>query len=55
MIKKNKIILVMSKKKCEKCESIQHVWFSSRDDFDNWECPICKSVNGELPEKIPDE
>ncbi len=38
----NRIILNLTPKKCEKCENIQHVFFKSKKEMKNWECPVCK-------------
>ena len=36
-----KIVLGLMAKGCPDCFSVQHVWFASTEEFDNWGCPVC--------------
>jgi len=36
-----KMVLGMMPRSCRKCNSIQHVFFKSQDEFDKWDCPVC--------------
>ena len=40
-INPNQIILGMMPKACPECKHIQHVWFKTTEEFDNWSCPVC--------------
>jgi len=51
----NRIVLEMFPMRCPTCNNIQHVWFSSQIEHDNWDCPICRKVEGILPEGKDDE
>jgi lipopolysaccharide biosynthesis regulator YciM len=55
MIRSGNLVLVMTQRKCQQCENIQHVWFKSQEEFDNWDCPVCRKIDGILPEGDDDE
>lgn len=37
----------MMPRACAECTSIQHVFFTSQEEFDEWSCPVC---NGRIEE-----
>jgi hypothetical protein len=41
-INPNQIMLGMMPKACSECKHIQHVFFTSQESFDTWDCPVCK-------------
>ncbi len=46
------IILGMMAKACTECKRVQHVWFSTQKEWDEWTCPYC---TGRIKEKNEDE
>ena len=50
-INPNQIVLGMMPRACDECKSIQHVFFTSHDEYNNWVCPECKGGDdGDNPE-----
>lgn len=29
-------------RKCKKCSNVQHVFFTSQKEYDDWTCPVCE-------------
>ena len=40
-INPNQIVLGLMARGCEECKSVQHVWFKTTEEFDEWDCPVC--------------
>ena len=34
-------MLGMMPRTCKECQSIQHVFFRTQEEFDEWDCPVC--------------
>jgi hypothetical protein len=37
-----RIVLGMMPRACKECSSIQHVYFKSQEEYDDWDCPTCR-------------
>jgi hypothetical protein len=46
-----KIVLQLMPRKCDVCEQVQHVFFLTTQEYDEWDCPVCR----EIPEGIDHE
>jgi DNA-directed RNA polymerase subunit RPC12/RpoP len=40
-INPRRIILGMMPRSCAECSEIQHVFFRTRKEYDEWNCPVC--------------
>jgi DNA-directed RNA polymerase subunit RPC12/RpoP len=41
-INPRRIILGMMARACSECSEIQHVFFRTRKEHDEWDCPVCR-------------
>lgn len=37
-----RIVLTTMPRKCKKCSNVQHVFFTSQKEYDDWTCPVCE-------------
>jgi len=51
----NKLVLTTMKRKCNDCGHVQHVFFTSKKEADDWECPECRDKNKESDNIKPED
>ncbi len=37
-----RIVLGLTARACDECGQVQHVWFKTKEEYEEWSCPECR-------------